>query len=442
MSAFLTPSLTRSSARRSYSYAPRCCAHPPPSKPIDDSVLVDDTTGADYLQALLNSLPPPTSDSESPSSLSSANKKPSMPPSSVVSAHAQNLAAAKSAHRPPRDSRPPPPPADVADQFPTVPNGLPDSGPVDFLNELLPLLAEDERRAAERENLQGEEKQLFEDLSLASELFASMHRSSGRLNNLRPYTKQREREVECVTCKGTGMVRCAYCKGEGFVDLGENGEKFDPVFENNYLTLPKKVMGSTYHCPLCGGLTEERCEQCFGTGKKSVGERAMFEARDLHGGSMSAEFDLDEFFEAEKDRIEIGLDGTVVLRARKVKKTGRKPKKSKADVEDKKDEKQTNVKKKRGRPRKAKSPKGEVQPRPEVDLTKAPPLPNVDRNMSDKSKRVLIPTNNRTKRSTDFVNTTNYKVGRTLISQERRLDDDEEFTAEFKQRISQGSKDE
>lgn len=317
-------------------------------------------------------------------------------------------------------------------------NGLPDSGPADYLDELLPLLAEDERRAAARRDLQGEEKQFYEEVTLACDLFASMHRSSDKLDNLRPFALREKREVDCATCGGKGMVRCAYCKGDGFVDLGENGEKFEAVFENNVLTMPKKVMGSTYHCPLCGGLTEERCEQCFGTGKESDGDRVSFEAKKAHSGVATEEFDLDAFLKAEEGRVEVGLDGLIIVRAKRAGRSGRKPKKSKVEAKQKEEEQGgERVKKRRGRPPKTKSTKVEMQPRKKLDLTRAAPSPKVAEGSGSTGRRFVIPTDGRWRESTDFVNTTSYKVGRTLRSEETKLDDDEqEFTAEFNERMS------
>lgn len=305
------------------------------------------------------------------------------------------------------------------------------------------MLAEDERRAAARKDLQGEEKQLYEDLVLACDLFASTHRSSGKLDNLRPYALRQEREVNCATCGGKGMVQCAYCKGHGFVDLGENGEKFEPVFENNVMTMPKKVMGSTYHCPLCGGLTEERCEQCFGIGKECDGDRATFEAQEAHGGAATETFDLDEFVQAEEGRVEVGLDGTIILRAKKAVRSGRKPKKPRMEAKPKQDEKgRERVKKKRGRPPKTKPTKVEMQPQKELDLTRAAQSSRVGEGVGGRGKGLVgRQSDNRLRRSTDFVNTTNYKVGRTLRSQDTRLNDEEqEFTTEFNERTSKRDK--
>lgn len=300
-----------------------------------------------------------------------------------------------------------------------APNGLPEEGNEDLIQELLPILAWEEN---ERNRVPSkQEADMKEHLRNRFMERSSIHRENDRLNNLKPFKTRKESEITCDTCSGTGMVTCPYCKGEGFVDLGPNGEKFKPKFRNNTFTMPKHVMGNIYHCPLCGGLQRERCEYCLGSGDLTKEDELLPGSSSVPRGNAAYKpFDMDEFIAENAERIEIGLDGLVIMRAKK-----RTRKKSSTSSK-------STTPKRRGRPPKVKpsddldgdvlgdslsdddvSPGGfpwgpEDQDKSYIDrpgeeaLITSKGIPGINRPLS---------------RTTDFVNTTDYQVGQKLRSQ-------------------------
>lgn len=425
MRAFLpTPSLPILPARTRRAAPPVCSVSRRSGssfEPFDDSVLIDDTTSEQYLQMLLNSKPtpadllpkvsPPAKGSKRPvPKRRSRRKKPQVSLSAV-----QNLKRGVSFDGVPKRGVMSETGTDLDDRLARAPNGLAGNGkgtePDDYLQELLPLLAKAEREEEEKRTRSGKEKEMYDKICTAVDLFASMHRSSDKLRNLRPFKLREEKEEVCESCGGKGMTTCPYCKGEGFVDLGENGEKFQPEFENNILTMPRKVMGSIYHCPLCGGLREERCVTCFGSGKVRTGgeEVEKYEAeRSLEDVEIEA-FDFDSLLEKAKDRIEVGADGVIVMRAKKVKRTGRRGKKDKSTGE------ADSKKRRKGRPSKT-TAEGKLEEEGivgnEADLSKL--AAEVKNATSTRKRRPLRKVEKMVGKSTDFVNTTDYKVGRRL----------------------------
>lgn len=258
----------------------------------------------------------------------------------------------------------------------SAPNGIPNSANSDLLPELLSVLSKAQFQASQPRSLQ--QKHVHQLLHTCFYDSVSMHRSSGRESNLKPFQKRKVVQGVCQTCQGKGMTVCEYCKGQGFVDLGKDACKFHQKFGDNLLMKPQLVMGTIYFCPLCGGLQKERCVGCLGTGidDPEEGEKVEGAADDVRSGMGVGGWSFEELMIREKDRIEVGLDGTVILRAK-----GRKKKKKKIDEEKKVDDDVVNVVKN------------------EVSLSP--------------SKRRVI--ENRTvRKTTDFVNTTDYQVGRRL----------------------------
>lgn len=308
----------------------------------------------------------------------------------------------------------------------TAPNGLAETDTPDFMQELLPLLARQETIAHQNSSPQSEQVRAM--LGSCRAQMESMHRSSGRYANLRPFRMREENEGICLTCEGTGFTVCDYCKGQGFVDLGENGEKFKVNFGVNELVLPKKVMGSIYHCPLCGGLREERCIACLGFPmKQKSGSAPVGAAGTANKERAWKSLDMDAVIAENADRIEIGVDGVIILRAKARKQRAKKVSAGKDTIKEKDVifGKAPNVeppaKRGRGRPRKGRSP-DELYPiqRPistgaeEYRTVGTDPVPHVSPSVRGKSKA------RRGGGSTDFVNTTDYQVGRQLRHQRTR----------------------
>lgn len=260
---------------------------------------------------------------------------------------------------------------------------------------------------------------------------SSNHRSSGRLDNLRPFSSRPE-PMTCDACDGLGMTSCDYCQGEGFVDFGEKAHRFYEEFKDEQMVLPKHVMGNTYHCPFCGGLQKERCVKCLG-----IGELVDTEAERVPGAAASAfkddmwrEFDLDDMLKAEGDPdVQMGQDGLMIVRAKSKKGRPRKSQKqaniktSAAPPPDDKPGKKAGVeeggrtegkvkavvKRRRGRPRKKKV----------SDALGDADAPSQDDDASQqvKGKNVRIATKRVVGPSTDFLNITDYQVGRKLREQ-------------------------
>eukprot|EP00177_Eucheuma_denticulatum_P003285 GFKZ01005934.1.p1 GENE.GFKZ01005934.1~~GFKZ01005934.1.p1 ORF type:complete len:453 (-),score=97.16 GFKZ01005934.1:1137-2495(-) len=426
MRAFLpTPSLPIFPARTTRAAAPLCSVSRRPGAsfgPFDDSVLIDDASSEQYLQMLLNSslspadlqpkIPPPVKEAKRPlPKRRSRRKKPQVSLSAVRDLKRGLQFGGGGSGRGALEETG----TDLDDRLARAPNGLAGFGsgsePDDYLQELLPLLAKAEREEEVKRMRTGKEEEMYDKICTAVDLFASMHRNTEKLRNLRPFKLREEKEEECSSCGGTGMTTCPYCKGEGFVDLGENGEKFEPKFENNTFTMPKKVMGSIYHCPLCGGLKEERCISCFGSGKVRVGEEQVgkYEAEKSFDDVEIEAFDFDSLIENAKDRIEVGADGVIVMRARKVKRTGRRPKKNKGTVEVEK------TKRRRGRPCKTRQEgnlEGERIVENDAELSRL--AAEVKDATSTRRRGPVKKMATRVGKTTDFVNTTDYKVGRRL----------------------------
>lgn len=265
-----------------------------------------------------------------------------------------------------------------------APNGLPGSGPEDLLPELLPLLAQQEMEEMEEESAN--------EISVRSHLedlmaeFSSKNQKSDRLQNLRPYALRTD-AVICDACNGEGMTTCSYCKGEGFVDFGEDNKRFHDDFPDGDMVLPKRVMENIYHCPMCGGLQKERCIKCLG-----VGELEDTETKKPKGASSSPlkdkfweRMDFEAIMAEASDRVEVGVDGLMIMRAPARKGRSGRPRKQKAaDSEENngtehadESSKQTqdmvteqmdvSLKKKRGRPRKTKIGDASVAPTNEIN---------------------------------------------------------------------------
>lgn len=257
-----------------------------------------------------------------------------------------------------------------------APNGIPDSDTTDLLPELLPILSKNQFQASQPRSPQQKHVQQLLDTCFYDTV--SMHRSSGREDNLKPFQKRKLVQGVCETCQGNGMTVCEYCEGQGYVDLGKDACRFHERFGDHVVMKPTHVMGTIYFCPLCGGLQKERCVGCLGTGivDSEEGEKVEGAADNVRSGLAIGGWSFEQVMIREKDRIEIGVDGTIILRA---KTRNRKKKK----IQEKKilQEGTANVVK--------------------DDVSLSP------------SKRKVIENRN-VKKTTDFVNTTDYQVGRRL----------------------------
>lgn len=304
-----------------------------------------------------------------------------------------------------------------------APNGLPNSGPEDYFYEMMPLFSKLE--AKQNRTLSEHEIEIQKLLSSAFQRFASTHRSSGRLANLKPYKLREDDKKTCGDCKGTGMVTCEYCAGEGFVDFGENAHKFYEEFEEGTMLLPKHVMGSIYHCPYCGGLTRERCVPCLGSGIIEDEEpRKRGASRTPVNNFAWDTFDIEEFIEREKGRVEIGLDGTIILRARK-RKSGKKKVTGRETSETNLHEQKTKT------PSQTTSLSAGSRRYIDYEPLQSNLIPNdesfdITRSQTREAKNPIgsrekvnssnYPLFRATGRTTDFLTTTNYQVGQALRS--------------------------
>lgn len=315
-------------------------------------------------------------------------------------------------------------PIDWSDGSLRAPNGLPGSGPADFLQELVPILAAQEMNKYKTPD--PDEEAVRDLIRETMTHISSNHRTSARLENLRPYSSRPD-PIQCDACKGEGMTVCSFCAGEGFCDFGEGAHLFHERFDKDEMILPKHVMGNMYHCPYCGGLQQERCVKCLGVGvlQDENAERLAGAARKPIKDDMWRALDMDEILDEDPDRIEVGLDGLVIMRAKTRKRSGKKASVLKdsrsgaaakdgmtADaVGDSEADQPVVEKPKRGRPRKKRAI-------PNLELI------NTDGEVGDDgveatikrgkvratSKRVNGP-------STDFLNITDYQLGRKLQKQ-------------------------
>ena len=299
-----------------------------------------------------------------------------------------------------------------------APNGCPEDGGEDLIQELLPLLArmelEAKRKPSERE------KEIREQLQIEFDENTSMHRQSNRLENLKPFKKRKESQILCEQCNGEGSLTCRYCKGEGFLDLGPEGRDFQRNYMGKVFSeLPKHVMGTYYYCPVCDGTLKEKCDKCDGKGDITTDDDLKPGAsRTPRKNKATKVFDMEEFIAENADRIDIGLDGLVFLRAKP--REGRTPSPSRVG------------KRKRGRPRKQ-SPTDLDDDEDAVTFN----VRSVDRSTAEAQEEFMRSAGGETlspskgspgitrpsSRTTDFVNTTDYQVGRKLRRQSSGMKD-------------------
>lgn len=257
---------------------------------------------------------------------------------------------------------------------------------------LLPFLTENKEEVESEETVALRE---FLDIIINREL--SMYRRVAQDGNLRPFRARAAAAKDCTTCKGVGETKCRYCQGLGFLELDPN-HQFNPEFEGWILEPPTHAVGDFYHCPLCGGRCVTRCEECAGTGLRD-GLRLLLEGKSpvlgdekipfaaTSGATVPATepFDMDAFIDEHRDRIEWTPEGILILRAQRRRTRRRQPAKDKSHLPD------AAPVRKRGRPRR----------RPDT-------TPVTDTSASARRKT--------SRRSTDFLNTTDFQVGRRLSS--------------------------
>lgn len=283
---------------------------------------------------------------------------------------------------------------------------------------LLPLLT----KLEEDDREESEEAELHNFVDMLSDRLLSTHRMSPQLHNLRPFAKRSDAERICDDCGGAGEKKCPYCDGDGFLEL--DLDNFEPNFEGWVLAPPKRAVGNYFHCPLCGGRCMVRCVECAGSGADG-GMKRTLEGRPVSGiddlpkyaaGDDAAvspamkPFIMEDFLEEHKDRIEHTEDGLIILRAPK-KRRGRVAKK-KVEATDGSDAPQGR-RRKRGRPRKHRV-KESSEARPNEDKLKEASSSRGSKQMS------------RSVRSTNFLNTTNFKVGQKLSIEDVTTKNEEE----------------
>lgn len=299
------------------------------------------------------------------------------------------------------------------------------------LEHLLPLLSQEETEV-------DEETQAMRDfVDLLSDQYLSDFRKSPQTKNLRPFAIRSNAQKICAECDGIGEITCKYCNGDGFIVM--DGE-FNPHFDGWVLEPPKHVVANYYHCPLCGGRRTHRCEECAGCGLEGGMSRLMrglpldgvenlpeFAASDQATRTATEMFDEDKFLEQFKDRIEYAPNGIIIVRAKK-KRSGRKPKKKEPQqqAEAKVTELTVNGKRKRGRPRKQVEPKLKPQQQKQhIEQKRAiVDLENGERFRENLLPGKARPTKRKSRRSTDFLNTTDFKVGKRLSDDDDDNDDE------------------
>lgn len=197
---------------------------------------------------------------------------------------------------------------------------------------LLPILAEEARQAEAAAKETEEQQALREFIGTLIDRYLSTYRRTAQDENLRPFREREQAAQRCGTCGGEGEVKCEYCGGWGFLQFGGNsGREFEAEFQGWTLEPPKHVVGNYYHCPLCGGRCKTRCEECAGTGSKD-GLRLLLEGKSTEfvdgvapryaakGGcaaTATEAFDFDAFVEEHKENVEWTHDGLLILRAGK-----------------------------------------------------------------------------------------------------------------------------
>jgi hypothetical protein len=206
----------------------------------------------------------------------------------------------------------------------SLPNGLTGKGhPPNFLDELLPRIA---KRDA-KESVSGladidEENRQRAILQIVRNMHLSNFRRSESFKHLKPFQLKAETLRKCPRCDGTGMMECDCCKGAGIMDEAitgppgtlykyEGGEAIVPEFSG--------LIGEVV-CPFCGGMTRERCLTCLGSGEINVEgvENQPAGAAQHPGIDVAHEWaSREEFLQKYADRIEIGVDGTTILRKKK-----------------------------------------------------------------------------------------------------------------------------
>lgn len=303
---------------------------------------------------------------------------------------------------------------------------------------LLPYLT----KQAEPEPPEQEEMRKF--VRLLSERFQSTHRFAPQMNNLRPFALRNKAVKACKTCKGAGDIKCKYCKGIGFIQM--DIEKFDPHYDGWELAPPKKAVGNYYHCPLCGGRCLHRCEDCGGSGIEGAMDRILagerpdaienvpkYAAKESFAPATEP-FNMEEFLHENKSHIERTDDGLTIVRSQKRKRKPRSKKgktntdgsnleagcEAESETDAEVQQAPEKSKRKRGRP-----------PKKTIAEATASAKPNENGNSLRRSlspgSRGVSPTS---RRSTDFLNTTDFKVGKRLSIDEEIEQPSEQNTHE------------
>lgn len=245
--------------------------------------------------------------------------------------------------------------------------------PPDFLDELMQLFAAREVQAkADAARLPTDSDPVREMRELAAGLaneHASLFRYSGSTQQLLPFQLRAAGTATCGVCAGEGLRPCNFCGGAGSVPDTVCGPPGSVVVDANgreALVPPSDDLLDEYICGFCNGDAKEVCDACDGSGKINLPEAARGEERSGTGRAGAAGENIGkaateepsqaDFIRKHADRIEIGADGTVILRAKarkkKVKAKGAAQGAAKSDAQESHPPPVPPAKRRRGRPRK------------------------------------------------------------------------------------------
>jgi len=213
--------------------------------------------------------------------------------------------------------------------------------------------------------------------------------ASGSYQGLLPFAAKRKDQGLCAKCLGSGMSTCEYCKGKGFVQFGP-GQNFNIRHKGTELTMPTHISGNQYYCPLCGGLRKERCLGCLGAGYVLIKDNSPITG--------TSKFKTVGESIAERTETSPNVE-TTPLGAVVIKRKMRRTKKDKKATQEGRTEPPSNGKRRRGRPRKV---EGAV---------------DIEEELTEGLRRAMRLRNN-TGGTTDFLNTTAFKVAKSFRDEE------------------------
>lgn len=330
----------------------------------------------------------------------------------------------------------------------TVPNGMRgiESEPDDFFPELVSVLGKKEMEEQSAEKPSEEEQNMRDLLDYLIDEHLSGFHHSGSFNSLKPFQEKASKVAKCSKCDGEGLMQCEFCKGNCYVDeerCGPPGTMMKCDLGEVLVPEHSDLKGACL-CPFCGGLGQERCTSCFGEGivSNTSGPADTFKDNFMRGnreaitGKQALGWaDRDTFIRDNRDRIDIGLDGTIIQRRRARRRRKKGLGKSSSD-EGQPEQASTgehdlsetdspygeDSKRRRGRPRRGQTnddifPLREADPERLREISLAYELGKKDglraRKTSGRKARNLAQRKPGTM-STDFLNSTDYQMGLRL----------------------------